>query len=390
MKNYIFLIIILILISPSEVVAEESLTEKDIQIEKELLQSIPLEDIELYWETIQKEYGAYFTELTNKDIRDLIKQDGSFSLKNMAKGLFHYLFYEIWIQSTLLSQLLLLAILHLLLQAIQHAFLHETVSKVANFIVYIVILYISLQSFHHVFTYTKDTIVMMNNFMIALLPILLSLLATSGQLLTAAFFHPTIIFLTHISGLLMTRLVLPFLYIGLLLTMVSHFNERFQATKLAHLFKHVSIGFISVFFTVFLTVLSIQGAVHTVQDGLLLKTTKFLSSNIIPIIGRTFTEATDTFLFAAQLLKNGVGIAGVVILVLIAIFPLIKIVIIAFLYKLAAALIQPLGNKEVSAMLQTVSQYMMFLFTCLLIVSFMFFISVVIMIVLSNIPLFLR
>src|SRR5699024_12733403 len=110
--------------------------------------------------------------------------------------------------------------------------------------------------------------------------------------------------------------------------------------------------------------------------------TKLLSSNIIPTIGRTFTEATDTFLFAAQLLKNGVGIAGVVILVLIAIFPLIKIVIIAFLYKLAAALIQPLGNKEVSAMLQTVSQYMMFLFTCLLIVSFMFFFSVVFFVVL--------
>src|SRR5699024_11366282 len=105
------------------------------------------------------------------------------------------------------------AILHLLLQAIQHAFLHETVSKVANFIVYIVILYISLQSFHHVFTYTKDTILMMNNFMIALLPILLSLLATSVQLLTAAYIHSTIIFLIHISVLLMISTILSFLYI---------------------------------------------------------------------------------------------------------------------------------------------------------------------------------
>src|SRR5699024_12451606 len=108
-------------------------------------------------------------------------QDGSFSLKNMAKGLFHYLFYEIWIQSTLLSQLLLLAILHLLLQAIQHAFLHETVSKVASFIVYIGFLDFTLQSFHHVFTDTIVTILMMNNLLISLLPILLYLAAHSGQ-----------------------------------------------------------------------------------------------------------------------------------------------------------------------------------------------------------------
>src|SRR5699024_5118217 len=108
-------------------------------------------------------------------------------------------------------QLLLLSIFYLILQSTQQAFMYSTVSKVANFIVYIVLIYITLHSFHHVFSFTSDTIALMSHFMIALLPILLTLLITSGQFLTASFFHPAIMFLIHLSGILMTDIVFPLL-----------------------------------------------------------------------------------------------------------------------------------------------------------------------------------
>ena len=67
------------------------------------------------------------------------------------------------------------------------------------------------------------------------------------------------------------------------------------------------------FLTVFLGVISVQGASAAVTDGITIRTAKFITGNFIPVIGRMFTDATDTVVGASVLLKNSVGIAGVAI-----------------------------------------------------------------------------
>ena len=67
---------------------------------------------------------------------------------------------------------------------------------------------------------------------------------------------------------------------------------------------------LGLFFTIFLGVISVQGASAAVTDGITLKTAKFITGNFIPVIGRMFSDATDTVISASVLLKNTVGIAG--------------------------------------------------------------------------------
>src|SRR5699024_3165681 len=145
------------------------------------------------------------------------------------------------------SQLMLLMLIFLFLQAIQNAFEESTVNTLAYFVIYTVLIFIVLNSFHLVLTYAKETIDMMNSFMLALMPLLLTLLVTSGQVMTVSFLHPVILFMIHASGLLITKVVFPLLYLSALLMVVSQLNERFQATQLAQLLKTVGIAIISVF-----------------------------------------------------------------------------------------------------------------------------------------------
>lgn len=78
-------------------------------------------------------------------------------------------------------------------------------------------------------------------------------------------------------------------------------------------------------FNDFLGVLSVQGTATAVADGIAVKTAKFVTGNFIPVVGRMFTEAADTVISASGLLKNTVGIIGLVILCLIVAFPAIQI-----------------------------------------------------------------
>lgn len=363
---------------------------KEEQIDEVLLESLSLDEIAKYWNDLSREYGQFLPDITEKDVKELVKEHNTISIKSTLIGLIKFLLYEIIVNGKLLGILIIMTIFSVILQSMHTAFEKSVVSKIAYFVVYLVLIYITLNSFYLVFNYTKQSIDMMSSFMVALLPLLIALIATFGQVITISFFHPIIIFLIHISGILTTNFIFPLLYLSALLMIVSHLNENFQATHLAELFKTISLSIIGIFFTIFLGVMSVQGTASAIQDGVALKTTKFITGNFIPVIGRSFTDAADTFLAAALLLKNAIGIVGLIIIVTIAIFPAIKIMVISFIYKLAAAVLQPLGNSPVITSLNIVSKYIMYVLACLITVTFMFFLSIVIIIVASNIPLLMR
>ena len=172
--------------------------------------------------------------------------------------------------------------------------LKVTISKVAYAIVYMVLVIIALNSFHVAISYTNEAIGSMISFMLALIPLLLALIAASGGLISAAFFHPVILFLMNISGYLCNILSCHFFFLATLLSIVSTIEDQYKVTQLADLLRNWSIGLMGLFLTVFLGVISVQGASAAVTDGITIRTAKFVTGNFIPVIGRMFTDATDT------------------------------------------------------------------------------------------------
>ncbi|HLR22643.1 MAG TPA: stage III sporulation protein AE [Pseudogracilibacillus sp.] len=365
-------------------------TEEESEMEEQLIEEIPTDDIARYWDDIQNEYSDYMPDSAKKTVKDMIKQDEGISIVEGIKGVLKFLVLEVIENGKLLGTLLLLTIFSRLLQTVHEAFDKSTVSKIAYFVVYIVLIYIVLSSFHQVFSYARDTVTMMSDFMIALLPLMLGLLASFGQVISVSFFHPVIIFMVHVSGLLISKFIFPLLYLSALLLIIGQLNEHFPLTHLADLFKTVSVGSLVIFLSLFLGIISIQGTASAVQDGVALKTTKFITGNFIPVVGRTFTDAADTVLSTLLLMKNTIGLVGLIILIFIAVFPAIKILVISFIYKLCAALLQPLGNNPVISSLAIVSKHIMYILACVITMAFMFVLTIIIMIIASNIPLLLR
>lgn len=355
-----------------------------------MLDTLNLEELEEGWLQFSHEYEQFLPELSKMSVREMIEKNKTISVKQFIENGLSYLFHEIIVNSKLLGLLMILTLFSVILQSMHTAFSYHSVSKIAYFIVYIVLIYIGLNSFQLVYSYTKETIELMSSFMIALIPLLLTLMAAFGSILSVSFFHPIIIFLIHTSGILIASFVLPLLYLSALLVVISQLNTNFQATHLADLFRTISLGSLGIFLTIFLGVMSVQGTVTAIQDGVALKTTKFITGNFIPVVGRTFTDAADTVLSAALLLKNSVGLIGVTIIIMIALFPSIKIFIIAFIYKLAAALLQPLGKNPIITSLNAMSKYILYILASLLTVTIMFFLAIVIITVASNVPLLLK
>ncbi|MDF1507578.1 stage III sporulation protein AE [Robertmurraya sp. DFI.2.37] len=354
------------------------------------LEALNLDELKLYWENVLDEYGGFLPESQKGSIYDFLKGEKKFSIKEWFSGFMKYMFHEFLVNGKLLGTLIMLTIFSMFLQSLQNAFEQSTVSKVAYSIVFMVLVIIALNSFHVAIEYTTDAIQTMTSFILALIPLLLALIASSGGVISAAFFHPVILFLMNISGTFIQFIVLPFLFLSTLLNIVSTLTDHYKVTQLGNLLRNWSIGLLGLFLTVFLGVISVQGASTAITDGVTIRTAKFITGNFIPVIGRMFTDATDTVISASVLLKNTVGIAGVAILLLIVAFPAIKILMISFIYKFAAAILQPLGGGPIIKCLDIISKSVIYVFAALAIVSLMFFLSLTVIIAAGNLTMMVR
>lgn len=360
------------------------------QIEEDMLRLVPLDGIEEYWNELNEQYQGYLPDLEKTSVTEFIKNKESFSLENMVSGLLQFLFHELIKNGKLLGTLMILVFFSSILQTVHTAFEESAVSRIAYFAVHAVLIFIAMNSFYSAFEYTKNAIDSMSGFMTALLPLMLGLMASFGNLLSAAFFHPLIVFLIYASSLMISKFVLPLFLMAALLLIAASLSEKVKVDHLAGLMRTVAISILGGFLTVFLGVMSIQGAATAVQDGVAMKATKFITGNFIPVIGRTFNDATDTVFAASLILKNAVGIVGVAIVLLIALFPILKIVVIALIYKLAAAILQPIAGGPIIECLDIISKYMLYILASLMVVALMFFFSIVIVIVASNVTVLMR
>jgi len=384
-----FLLIPSVQASPPQ--EENPIVESGIQdMVDSQLESLNLDELKGFWEDIMDEYGGFLPESQKGSLYDFVKGEKEFSLKEWFSGALKYTFHEFLANGKLLGTLVMLTVFSMFLQSLQNAFESGTISKVAYAVIFMVLVIIALNSFHVAVTYALDAIRTMTSFIMALIPLLLALIAASGGLVSAAFFHPIILFLMNISGVFIQYVVLPLLFLATLLSVVSALSDQYKVTQLANLLRNGSIALLGLFFTVFLGVISVQGASAAVTDGITLRTAKFITGNFIPVIGRMFTDATDTVLSASVLLKNTVGIVGVAILLIIVAFPALKILIVSLIYQFAAAILQPLGGGPIIKCLDIIGKSIIYVFAALSIVSLMFFLSITVIVAAGNLTIMVR
>ncbi len=350
---------------------------------------VDISEIESFWGQVSSEYKGYLPESQLGSFSEYVTGAKQFSPVEWAKGLVRYTFSELLSNGKLLGMLILLTVFSIVLQTLQASFEQSTVSKVADAIVVMVLLLFAVSSFHTAAGYVTGAVGKMSDFMMAVIPILLAMTATSGGITSAAFFHPVLIFLINSTVMVIQAVVLPLLFFSTVLGIVSELTDQFKVSGLVKLLRTAGVWILGTMMTIFLAVLSIQGVTTAVTDGIGMRTAKFVSSNV-PVVGRLFTDAADTVVNASVLLKNTIGLFGLAMLFMLILFPAIKIFMIAILYRLAAAVLQPIGGGPVIASLQLVGKNLLFMFAAYLMVGFMFFLAVAMVIMAGNITMMVR
>lgn len=381
--------LLMLIITTVAVPAQAEATEDMVQ---EQVRQLELQEIEAFWQELQREVGEYLPDITWKDFLAWISsgQGQGISLSEIFNGLWRYLWRELYVNLNLLGKLLFLAVIAALLKNLERAFASDSIAALSQAVVYLALITIAMQSFAVAIALGRETVSKMVELILALIPLLLALLASLGSFASSVVFRPLIIFAINFFATLTKDVVFPLIFLTTILSVVNYFSPRVTVSKLADLLKNAAVWIMGLSMTIFIGMLSINGLASMVGDAVALRTAKYVSSAFLPVIGGMISDAMETVAGATLILKNTVHIAGIVVLFYLVAFPLIKILALVSIYKLASALIQPLGETNLCDSLNTLGNCLALVFAAVAVVGIIFYVAITIIAGAANASFMLR
>lgn len=322
----------------------------------------------------------YIPKISFSKIIDTYRSTGSFgvTIKDFINSIFKYLLKEIVINSKLMVELLFISVLCAILQNVQNAFSNDSVSKIGYYVCYLVMIIIIMKSFVTAVEVGRSTINSMIEFTNILVPPLIILLASVGGFASAATLDPVVMMAVMFISDIIRDFVLPLSILTVVVNIVDNLSDSIKITKLGGLIKQVSTWALGLVMTVFIGIMTIRSSASSALDQLTVKTAKFALDNFIPVVGKCLSDAVSTVAGYSLILKNAIGIAGLLVMICICLFPLVKILLLALIYKLVGAVMEPIVDKRVVECLSSVGDSLTLVFASVLSVSVMFFIMITI------------
>ena len=284
-------------------------------------------------------------------LNDAIK--GEINNSELLKNIFPLLGDEIKEAIKVMVSIIIIVLIHSVFKSIADNLNNKSVSQITYYVQYILIATVIMSNFTNIIDLLKDTITNMTGFLQSLFPLLMTLMLASGSVVSVNMIQPIILFIINLISNIFQTIIIPAILIGTALAIVSKISDRIQIDKLSKFIKSSSIWVIGILLTIFVGVLSIEGTLGSSVDGITAKTAKAAVSSFIPVVGKVLGDAVDTVIGCSSILKNAIGIVGVIVVIAICILPIIKLAVITIIYHFTAAICEPIADSKVISLISS-------------------------------------
>ena len=296
--------------------------------------------------------------------------------KTIFKNIISFILREVVLVFNGISTVIIIAVICALIQNLQTAFSHQTLSNVAFYACYALLIIILSKTFLIGIDIAKETINELNNFLLVLIPVLSTLFLSAGGVSQVATLDPIIILLTNIGPTFYLNILIPIILLGFMLQFANNISNNFKISNLIKHTNQIVLWAQGIFITFFISMLTIRGFTAESLDIVTAKTAKFAVDNFVPIVGKAISEAIATVAGYSILLKNAVSSLGLIIVIAIVLVPIIKIFIMATMYRLTAAIIEPISDNRIVSAISSVGDSLILIMSCVIVVSVLFFVMI--------------
>ena len=284
-------------------------------------------------DTFLKDYGV--EQVSFSGLVEELMQDGVSTAwgEHVFSAIKTSLVGEIAANRKMLLEIVLLAFCFSVLKNFAGAFHASYISELCFLLVYCVMAVMLLQTFLLFQEVVSKSLESCVEFMKVMVPTFCLSMMFASNVSSAAGFYQTAFLVIYLVEWLFLNLLMPLIHIYVLLEMFGHFVPEERFSNLTELFSEVISWGIKI-------------------AGVLVLGLNVVQNLIGPGLGNAVDSVTELLLGAGIVMKSCVGTAGLVVLVLISLVPLLKALCLTFFYKLAAAVTEPVSDKRISGCLK--------------------------------------
>lgn len=327
--------------------------EQTMQQVEDSLTQYDFGDIEQYLADKKAELGwdVSFSQL----MKALMAGDFLEAAGGLWDALKQSLFSEIRYNSSMMVQIIVLGIVGAVFTNFSSVFTGSQISETGFFVTYLLMFTFLATSIFSSIEVADRVFSDIVNFMKVLLPAYFLAAAFAGGSVTALAGYEFTLFSISAVQWLFFKLLIPMVRVYVLLVLAGHIAKEDMLSKLTDLLKQIIQWGLKTMLGLVLGYQLIQGMVLPYVDSM--KNTsvqKFLQ--IIPGVGQGINAVTQVVLGSGVLIKNTMGAAAILILIVLTVIPVLKLVILMVMYQLVAAALQPVCDKRLVACVSSVSQ----------------------------------
>ena len=253
---------------------------------------------------------------------------------------------------TTIASVMVVVIIHSILKAISENLGNENVSKIAYYIEYILIITLVMTNFSTIITEMKEAVQNLTGFANTLIPLMITLMMTTGNIVSSGMLQPILLLLITFISNFMTNILIPIALVSTALGIISKISDQAQVGKLSKFLHSSMVWILGTVLTLFVSVTSLEGGLTASIDGVTAKAAKTAISSVVPVIGSILGDAVNTIVGCSNIIKNAVGMVGIIVIIAICIRPILQLAVLTVTYYLGAALCQPIADEKVVGILE--------------------------------------
>ena len=348
--------------------------QQEEETRQKLMEDMELGQMQDAVNQILKEDSFSIEEILNQ----ILKGESLFQKETMSKWFKNIVKAHLQREQKAMFQVVLLVLLAAVFSNFTAVFGDGKTGETSFYITYMLLLALLIKSFGSMGVELKELLENFILFLKALMPsYFLAVTASSGSA-TAMIFYEAVLFLIYVIQVVFLKGIVPAIYVLALVELVNYLHSEDFLSKMAELLQTLIEWSLKSCMAVVLGMQLIQNMIGPAMDSLKRDIIGKTAASI-PGIGNAINGVTEVALGTAVIIRNGIGVVGIIILVCIGIRPVIRLALLAFLYKLLAAVVQPVSDKRMTGALSTIGNgYVLFL-KVLLCMELLIFITIAIL-----------
>lgn len=309
------------------------------------------------------------TDFSDLSFSDLVLELLQGKLPSGISGLWgevwRLLFSYLGGQKQLAVQILLIALFSAVCTNFIRVFENSQIADISFYMMYLLIGTLLIGAFAEMQSLTVNTLKSLFQFVTLLLPAYVVTIVFSAGSISALGFYELTLLSVHILQLLFIKMVLPLIQIYVVFLFFNQLTQEDLFSQASEFLKTLLEWILKTTTAILVGLQTIQCLVAPAVDTLK-NSTAHRIVKALPGVGGLMDSAAETIAGSALVIKNAVGVAGMIAVLLICLLPFLKLGLSVLLFRLLCALLQPISEKRMVDCIRSFSDGVMLLMKTML------------------------